>query len=80
MNWFNFILAVLTIIGAVLVNYKRSEGFLIWIVTNTAWVFVDFVKGIPEQSVVYIFFIFTAIHGWFLWNQGKQQTIEKGSV
>lgn len=77
MNWFNVIIAILTIIGAILVNYKRSEGFLLWIGTNAAWVYVDFVKGIPEQSVVYVFFLFTSFQGWFLWNREKQQTKQK---
>ena len=77
MNVFNVIIAVITIAGAILINYKRPEGFLLWIVSNAAWIYIDFVKGIPEQSIVYVFFFFTSIQGWFLWRTGTKQPIKE---
>lgn len=61
-------LTVLSIVGVVLNIQHRREGFAIWMVTNLSWAMIDFYKGIPAQSILFLVYFVLSIWGFFSWS------------
>lgn len=61
----------LSIIGVVLNIKKKTECFVVWLVTNASWTVYDFSIGAYAQS--FLFFIYTvlAIYGLYEWRKKK---------
>jgi nicotinamide riboside transporter PnuC len=64
--------AASSIFGAILNSRKNKYGFVVWGLTNCAWLAVDFYKGIYAQSFLYLVFIGINIYGWHMW---KKETV-----
>lgn len=66
MLWFVTIAAIL---GAYLNAQELRISFLIWIVTNAIWIFVNLRKKPPqyEQAVLFAVYLFISIYGWINW-------------
>ena len=64
-----WILTIISITGVVLNIYKNRWGFFFWMISNALWAIVDFQKGIPEQSVLFVVYFFTALWGWLWWSK-----------
>lgn len=66
MTW---ILTALSIAGVIL-NVKRDRrGFLLWMITNIAWVIVDFCHGLYAQAFLFVVYFFLALWGWLAWKK-----------
>jgi len=64
---FTWVMALFSAIGVVL-NIKKSRVcFFLWTFTNTAWMIVDFYKGIYAQSALFAVYVALAIIGIFAW-------------
>lgn len=48
---------------------KKRWGFMVWTLTNTAWVTYDIWKGAYAQSVMMVVFTGLSIWGWFAWKE-----------
>lgn len=67
-----WLVTILSIVGAILVNYQNRWGLACWVVSNSAWLIIDLQKGIPEQSVTFFVFLITSLWGFVCWSkQGK---------
>jgi len=66
MTW---LLTGLSIIGVILNIHKRREGFLVWMVTNTSWMIIDFAHGLPAQGALFGVYLVLSIVGWFKWGK-----------
>ena len=72
-----WLITILSLIGVVLNIYKRQECFIIWSVTNLAWMIYDWNKGLKEQAVLFGVYLILALWGLYTWQKkGKQQTKE----
>jgi len=68
---FFWCITTLSIAGVVLNIYQNRWGFIFWMIANAAWAVIDFDKGIPQQSVLFVVYFLTSLWGWIYW--GKQQ-------
>jgi len=59
------ILTVASLVGVVLNIRKRRECFVVWSITNAAWTYVDYHRGIPAQAI--LFFIYFLLSLWGIW-------------
>lgn len=66
---------VLSIAGAILINYQKRLGFIFWMIANLGWVLIDFYKQIPEQAILFIVYFGLSVWGFFQW--GKNQTTKQ---
>ena len=57
-----------SIVGVILNIYKNRWGFFFWMGTNAAWAVIDFNKGIPEQTVLFVVYFLTSLWGFIFWS------------
>lgn len=62
-----WLLAVLSLAGTILNVRKRWEGFALWIVANTGWIFVNLEKGIPAQALLFVAYLGVSAWGLYSW-------------
>ena len=63
-----WILTFISIAGVILNIYKNRWGFFFWMISNAFWIIIDFRKGIPEQSVLFVVYFLTSVWGWIYWS------------
>lgn len=66
MTW---ILTVFSIIGVILNIYKKKYCFMIWAMTNFAWMVIDYRAGLYSQSLLFAVYFMLAIYGLWKWIQ-----------
>ena len=66
MTW---VLAVLSLVGIILNIHKKRICFIIWMITNFAWMLVDIKKNIPAQAFLFFVYFLLAIWGWVKWKK-----------
>ena len=64
-----WLLTALSITGVVLNVRKDRRGFLLWIVTNFFWAFIDFSHGLKAQGTLFVVYFFLALWGWMRWEK-----------
>ena len=64
-----WILTLVSLIGVILNVRKCRHGFLLWMLTNFGWAIIDFKKGVPEQTVLFVFYFFLSLWGWVSWSK-----------
>jgi len=66
MTWF---LTALSIVGVILNVKHDRRGFLFWMITNAAWVIVDFRHGLYAQAFLFVVYFFLSLWGWLAWKK-----------
>ncbi len=64
MTWF---VAIVALIGAYLNARTKVSGFVLWIFTNSFWVYHNINIGQYAQAMLYAAFLLTAVYGLFNW-------------
>lgn len=64
--WF---LAALSILGVILNIRKDRRGFMLWMLTNAAWAFVDFRHGLYAQGTLFALYFVLSFWGWIRWQK-----------
>ena len=61
---------ILSLIGNILVNYKKKIGFIIWIISNVFWVAIN-ILGTPNypQIVMYLIYMGLNAQGYMNWSK-----------
>ncbi len=68
-NFLHLIPASLAILGVVLNNHKRIEGFYCFMLSNTMWLIINAQHGIYVESWQNAVFLCLAFHGYFKWKK-----------
>ena len=68
MTW---LITAASIVGVIANVYKKPWCFSIWLFTNTAWMIIDYNKGLYAQS--FLFFIYVLLAAWGLWKWKSQK-------
>jgi len=55
--------------GNILINFKKRMGFIVWIVSNTIWIAVNFISVQINWSQIIMFTVYIglSIHGYINW-------------
>ena len=73
----SIIALVLSLVGNILVNYKRKLGFIIWISSNVFWIVVNFMGEMNyPQVIMYIVYAILNVQGYINWSKNKEIKIE----
>lgn len=68
-----WILATLSIAGAILNIVKNRWGFIIWIVANIGWIVVDVIVGLWEQIPIWVVYTILSVYGFIIWTKEEKQ-------
>lgn len=63
---------VCSISGAILINFKKKQGFYFYILANILWLFESTRRNMTEQCFVWVLFTILALHGIHQWNKEKR--------
>jgi nicotinamide riboside transporter PnuC len=77
----SIIALILSLIGNILVNYKKKLGFIIWISSNVFWIVVNFMGDVNyPQVIMYLVYAVLNVQGYVNWSRSekkvKLETIE----
>ena len=65
-SWIN---TLFSIYGNFLVIKKKREGFIVWIISNMIWVFIDYTVGLNAQAMLFIVYTFISMYGYIKWGE-----------
>lgn len=68
MEW---IITALSITGVILNTLKNKWCFAIWLVTNFAWMMINFYHKMYAQSFLFFVYFILAIWGLYNWSRKK---------
>jgi nicotinamide riboside transporter PnuC len=68
---FTWLITIASIVGTVANIYKRQWCFIIWLVTNSAWMIVDFCMGMYSQAALFAVYVGLAMWGLIQWRRKK---------
>ena len=66
-----WMLTLLGIIGVILNIYKKRSCFLVWSISSSGWMVVDFCYGIYAQSALFGIYLILAVIGYIQWGKGE---------
>ena len=70
----SIIALVLSLVGNVLVNYKKKLGFIIWISSNVFWIVVNFLGDVNyPQVIMYIVYAALNVQGYVNWRKSENK-------
>jgi len=73
----SIIALVLSLVGNILVNYKKKLGFIIWISSNVFWIIVNFIGEMNyPQVIMYLIYAGLNVQGYVNWSRKKEIKIE----
>lgn len=53
-----------------MVNFKKRSGFIVWGISNIAWIVVNLIGPINiPQIIMYLMYMGLNIHGFILWRR-----------
>ena len=74
----SIIALILSLVGNILVNYKKKLGFVIWISSNVFWIIVNFMGDVNyPQVIMYIIYAILNIQGFINWSKKKENENQK---
>ena len=73
----SIIALILSLVGNILVNYKKKLGFIIWISSNVFWIIVNFMGEMNyPQVIMYLIYVCLNVQGYINWSRKKEIKIE----
>lgn len=70
----SIIALVLSLLGNILVNYKKKLGFIIWISSNVFWIVVNFLGDVNyPQVIMYIVYAILNVQGYVNWRKSEYE-------
>ena len=73
-NIISIIALALSLVGNLLINFKNEIGYIIWIVSNVAWIVVNVISIQPNypQIIMYLVYIVLNIQGYMYWRKHQR--------
>jgi nicotinamide riboside transporter PnuC len=68
---FTWIVAIISLIGVVLNVRQDRRCFYLWIVTNTAWMVIDYTRGLYAQAFMFLVYFCLAVWGLYSWKHKR---------
>ena len=68
----SIIALIFSLVGNILVNFKKKLGFIIWTVSNVFWIVVNFIGDMNyPQAVMYLVYAGLNVQGYVNWSRSK---------
>lgn len=71
MLW-TWIITIVTIIGTIFNIQKSVWGYVLWLITDLAWVYIDWRAGLMSQAFVFLVMAGLAAYGIYKWSKDGQ--------
>ena len=65
----SWVFAVIAIVGAVLNARQSIKGFYLWLVSNTGFIVINFLIGMPAQATLFIVYNIITVYGIYQWRK-----------
>ena len=66
----SIIALIFSLVGNILVNFKKKLGFIIWTVSNVFWIVVNFIGEMNyPQVVMYLVYVGLNVQGFVNWSK-----------
>ena len=70
----SIIALVLSLVGNILVNYKKKLGFVIWISSNVFWIVINFLGDVNyPQVIMYLIYVGLNLQGYINWRKSEYE-------
>ena len=68
----SIIALIFSLVGNILVNFKKKLGFIIWTVSNVFWIVVNFIGDMNyPQVIMYLVYAGLNVQGYVNWSRSK---------
>ena len=68
----SIIALIFSLVGNILVNFKKKLGFIIWTISNVFWIVVNFIGDMNyPQVIMYLVYVGLNIQGYINWSRSK---------
>ena len=68
----SIIALIFSLVGNILVNFKKKLGYIIWTVSNVFWIIVNFIGDMNyPQVIMYLVYVGLNIQGYINWSRSK---------
>ena len=66
----SIIALIFSLVGNILVNFKKKLGFIIWTVSNVFWIIVNFIGDMNyPQVIMYLVYAGLNVQGYLNWSK-----------
>ena len=72
MAWTDSIILAATILAQFLLDNKKIENWIVWVVVNVFAIYTYATTGLPLVAFQYVFFLANTIYGFYIWNRSMQ--------
>ena len=73
----SIIALIFSLVGNILVNFKKKLGFIIWTISNVFWIVVNFIGDMNyPQVIMYLVYAGLNVQGYVNWSKKKEIKIE----
>ena len=70
----SIIALILSLVGNILVNYKKKLGFIIWISSNVFWIVINFLGDVNyPQVIMYLIYVCLNVQGYINWRKSEKK-------
>jgi len=74
-EYFGWLLAIISIIGAITNALGSKWGFVAWIIANVGWIVFSIQNQIYEQIPIWIVFIVISSYGFIKWSKKEIKNV-----
>lgn len=69
----SIIALIFSLVGNILVNFKKKLGFIIWTISNVFWIIVNFIGDMNyPQVVMYLVYAGLNVQGYVNWSRSRE--------
>lgn len=61
-----------TLLAQFLLDNKKIETWIVWVVVNVAAIYLYFTSGLPLAGLQYVFFLANTVYGYYTWNRSMK--------
>lgn len=73
-NLLSVLALIFSLVGNVLINFKKKIGYIIWIISNIFWIIINFTDHLNvSQVIMYLVYIVLNIQGFIVWSKKKEK-------
>lgn len=66
----SIIALIFSLVGNILVNFKKKLGFIIWTISNVFWIVVNFIGDMNyPQVIMYLVYAGLNVQGYLNWSK-----------
>ena len=70
----SIIALIFSLVGNILVNFKKKLGFIIWTISNVFWIVVNFVGDMNyPQVIMYLVYAGLNVQGYVNWSKKAKE-------